>query len=73
MVNISVGQELELIAPVSADGETIGKGTRVRIGSMIPELPEAKFFLVIVSDGAPRTIMVPRHVVTRYCRPVAPV
>ena len=71
MVDIAVGQELEFIAPVDVDGETIDKGTRARIGTVISELPEDRVFLVLLNAGVPRTIVVPRHIVTRYCRPVA--
>ena len=70
MFDLAVGQELEFIAPATADGETIAKGTRVRVGLILSELPEDKVFVVVLNEGSPRTLTLPRHIVTRYCQPV---
>jgi hypothetical protein len=71
MFNLEVGQELEFTAPVQADGEVISKGTRVRVGFILSELVESQVTLVVLDEDPPRTLQLPRHVVTLHCRPVA--
>jgi hypothetical protein len=69
MFELQVGQELTFIAPVAVDGETLPKGTRIRVGHILAELPEEQVMIVLLDQGAPRTLTVGRHVVTRYCMP----
>ena len=71
MFDLAVGQVLEFIEPASTDGETIPKGTRVRVGFIWSELPEAKVNIVVLNEQSPRTLTVARHVVTLHCQPVA--
>lgn len=68
MFELRVGQELEFIAECHADGRFIAKGTRVRVGQIMPEVVESKITLVILGQAAPITFTADRHVVTMNCR-----
>jgi hypothetical protein len=69
MLNIEVGQVLEFIAPAHIDGQEIAKGTKVRVGFVQSGLLESMVMVVILGDGAPRTVQMPRHVLTLHARP----
>lgn len=69
MFELQVGQELTFIAPVRIEGETLPKGTRVRVGHILSELPEAQVMIVVLDQGAPHTLTVARHVVALNCMP----
>jgi len=71
MPKLEVGQEVEFIAPASADGRVIPAGTRARVELLLSELPEDKVFLVTLNEASPRTLIVARHVVTLHCQVVA--
>jgi hypothetical protein len=71
MFDLAVGEVLEFIEPASSEGEVIARGTRVRVGFIWSELPEAKVNLVVMNESPPRTLTVPRHVVTLHCQKVA--
>jgi hypothetical protein len=71
MFPLEIGQELEFIEPAhTEDGVLIPKGTRVRIGFIMPELLESNVTLVVLNGPAPQTLTVPRHIVTVHCQPV---
>lgn len=71
MFDLEVGQVLEFIVPVNAAGEAIAKGTRVRVGFILPGALESKVTLVVLDEQPPRTLQVARSVVTLHCRPVS--
>lgn len=70
MFNLEVGQELEFVEPATAEGRVIPKGTRVRVGFIMPELLEQKVTLVVLGGSSPETLTVARHIVTVHCRVV---
>lgn len=70
MFNLEVGQELEFVESASTEGRVIPKGTRVRVGFIMPELLEQKVTLVLLGGPSSETLTVPRHIVTVHCRVV---
>jgi hypothetical protein len=68
MFNLQIGQELEFIEPAHAEERVIPKGTRVRVGFIMPELQEPNVTLVLLGGTSPETLTVARHVVTLHCR-----
>ena len=69
MFTLEIGQELEFIEPAhTEDGVLIAKGTRVRVGFIMPELLESNVTLVVLDDKSPQTLTVPKHIVTLHCR-----
>jgi len=71
MFPLEIGQELEFIEPAhTEDGKAIPKGTRVRVGFIMPELLESNVTLVVLDENSPQTLTVPRHIVTLHCQPV---
>ena len=71
MFTLEIGQELEFIEPAhTEEGVLIPKGTRVRVGFIMPELLEANVTLLVLNEKSPQTLTVPRHIVTVHCRPV---
>jgi hypothetical protein len=71
-MKIETGQEFEFIIPAVAEGRQIPKGTRVRVGHILPEVVEPKLTLVTLSGEAPETFTVDRHVVALHCRELKP-
>jgi hypothetical protein len=71
MFNLQVGQELEFIEPATADGRTIPRGTRVRVGYIQSELQEPVVMVVVLGKDVPETLKVDRHVLTLHCRHVS--
>ena len=71
MMNLKVGQELEFIVPAQVEGRSIARGTRVRIGHIMPEAQEPKLTLVLLGGDPPETLIVNRHDVTLNCRIVS--
>ena len=67
MFNLEVGQELEFTEPVTTDDLVIPKGTRVRVGHIMPEIVEAKVTLLVHGGKLPETLTVDRHIVTLHC------
>ena len=70
MFTLEIGQELEFIEPAHTDDGVIAKGTRVRVGFIMPELLESNVTLVVLGGKSPETLTVARHIVTLHCRPV---
>lgn len=70
-MDIKVGQVLEFIVPVQIEGRTIAKGTRARIGYILPEIQEPKLTLILLGAGPPETLVVDRHDVALNCRIVS--
>ena len=71
MFTLEIGQELEFIEPThTEEGVAIAKGTRVRVGFIMPELLESNVTLVVLDEKSPQTLTVPRHIVTLHCQPV---
>lgn len=70
MYPIEVGQVHEFIVAAHADDQTIAKGTRVRVVHILPELTEPILTLVVLGEGEPQTLIVPRRVVSLNCRPL---
>ncbi len=71
MFKLEVGQTLEFIEPTKTNGRSIEKGTRVRVGAIMPELFEPNVTLIILDQESPEPITVKRHTVTLHCRPVS--
>lgn len=70
-MEIRVGQVLEFVKPATVAGRAIGKGTRVRIGHILAELPDDKLTLVVLGEGPPQTLVASRREVTVNCRIVS--
>jgi hypothetical protein len=70
MFNLQIGQELEFIEPAHTEDRVIPKGTRVRVGFIMPELQEPNVTLVLLggTSTSPETLTVARHIVTLHCR-----
>jgi hypothetical protein len=60
MLKLEVGQVYEFIKPVNVNGQSIAKGTRVRVGFIQQEALEDKVDIVVISDGPSKTLQVPR-------------
>ncbi len=71
MFTLEIGQVLEFIEPAhTEEGAAIAKGTRVRVGFIMPELLESNVTLVVLDEKSPQTLTVPKHIVTLHCKPV---
>ena len=71
MMELKVGQELEVFQPIAFEGRTIPAGARVRIGAIVTELLEERLAIAVVGEDAGAGFVLPRHVVTLNCRPVS--
>ncbi len=68
MINIEIGQELEFIESANTYDGVIEKGTRVRVGHIMPELVEPKITLIVLGKEPLKTLIVERHVLALHCR-----
>jgi hypothetical protein len=71
MHQIKVGQELEFVEAANADGRTIEKGTRVRVGYVLDEVLEPKVTIVILGKEPLETLTLPKHILAVHCRLVS--
>jgi hypothetical protein len=69
-MDIKVGQVLEFVEPVNAEGRRIERGTRVRVGHILSGVTEPKLTLVILGKEKVETIVVDHHVAGMHCRVV---
>jgi hypothetical protein len=69
MLDLKVGQELEVRLPIEFEGKAIPMGARVRVGAIMTELFEPNVALVVVGGTAPESVILPRHIVTLHCTP----
>ena len=60
MLKLEVGQVFEFFKPVSVNGQSIAKGTRVRVGFIQQEALEDKVDIVVLGDAPSKTLQVPR-------------
>ena len=72
MLKVEVGQVLEFFNPVTVDGHVIAKGTRVRVGFILPEFFESKVDIVIIGVMPSKTLQVPKSLLALNCVPVEP-
>ena len=66
MINLAVGQVFEFFNSVHTNEELLAKGTRVRVGYILPEVSEDKVTIVVLGEEPPRTLQVARSVLTTH-------
>ena len=71
MNRIKAGDVLEFIEPAHADGKTIARGTKVRVGYVEEEVLEPNVTVVLLDTTPPQTLTLPRHILTVHCRHLA--
>jgi hypothetical protein len=69
-MELKVGQVVQFIRPVQADGKRIKKGARARIAHVMAELVEPKLTLILLDGETPEPILLERHVVALNSIPV---
>ncbi len=72
MIKLEIGQILEFFQPAHFGERVIDKGTRVRIGAIMPEMGEDSLTIVILGSLTPEALTLPRHIVTLNSLPVPP-
>ena len=71
MDRIKVGDVLEFIEPAHAEGKTIARGTKVRVGYIEEEVLEPDVTVVVLDTNPPQTLTLPRHILSVHCRHLA--
>jgi hypothetical protein len=67
MNRLEIGQELEFFKPAHVDGQTMEKGTRVRVGFVEDHGFEQEVMVVVLDKQPLQTVILPRHVLTLHC------
>jgi len=71
MEKIKVGDVLEFVEPAHSGGQSIARGTKVRVGYIEEEVMEPAVTVVVLGTTPPQTLTVPRHILTVHCQHVA--